>query len=167
MISQFLQAFAGCGRRCATLIFGGDSAFPLDTERVSQARVQDNFAWSFLNISCFLNFAARSWWFPRFPLPIALTGCGRHCATLSRWTGNLWQPTTQFTTSHRRPQRCFFGVCPMVTLSAHATHRGGSRSERTRKSTSTSVISLTSDQINAELCVQRGDWASDRFQFPR
>ena len=32
-------AFAGCGRRCATLILGGMGPLLLDTEMVSQARV--------------------------------------------------------------------------------------------------------------------------------
>ena len=31
-----LLALAGCGRRCATLILGGNGAFPFDTESVSQ-----------------------------------------------------------------------------------------------------------------------------------
>ena len=29
------------------------------------------------------------------------SGCGRRCATLSRWTGSLWWPTTRLTISHR------------------------------------------------------------------
>ena len=31
-----------------------------------------------------------------------LAGCGRRCATLSRWTGSLWWPTAQLAISHRR-----------------------------------------------------------------
>ena len=50
-IFPLFHALAGCGRRCATLILGRNSVFPLDTKSVSQARVRDNFAWSFTCIS--------------------------------------------------------------------------------------------------------------------
>ena len=50
--------------------------------------------------------AARSWW---LPCPGGQVTCGSR---------------------HRRPQQCFFGFCPTVTLSSHATQRSDSRSER-------------------------------------
>ena len=36
-VSKLFHALAGCGRRCATLILGGNGAFPVDTEMDSQA----------------------------------------------------------------------------------------------------------------------------------
>ena len=37
-ISPLLHALAGCGRRCDTLILGGNGVFPLDTEGVASSR---------------------------------------------------------------------------------------------------------------------------------
>ena len=50
-----LLALAGCGRRCATLILGGNGAFPFDTERVARSR-PEHFGLEFpLYFRCFFS----------------------------------------------------------------------------------------------------------------